>query len=80
MLLEVIADLVEDVDEEGADFLFIIGVDQGKCVLVQGVEQELLAADVLAEGLVVVQMVVGDVGEYRAPEVQTPYAALVQGV
>lgn len=60
--------------------VFVVGVRQGEGILGEGVEEEFFGADVFGEGLVVVEMVVGDVREDAAREMQSPRALLHDGM
>ena len=57
--------------------VFVVGVDDGEGVLRQVVEEQFLAPEVLGEGLVVVQVVVGEVGEDAGGELQAGDAFLL---
>ena len=56
----------------------VVAVHYCKGLLGEGVEEEFLAADIFGEGLVVVQMVVGKVGENSGGELQAAYSVLLQ--
>ena len=60
--------------------VLVVGVRQGESPGGQTVEKELLGPDVLGEGLVVVEVVVGDVREDAACEMQPPRALLHDGM
>ena len=60
--------------------VFVVGVRQGEGILGEGVEEEFFGADVFGEGLVVVEVVVGDVREDAACEMQPPRALLHDGM
>ena len=54
----------------------VVGVHQSESLLGQRVEEAFLGLDILREGLVIVQMVVGYVGEYGSLELQPSDALL----
>ena len=58
----------------------VVGVRQRESPLGQPVEEEFLGPDVFGEGLVVVEVVVGDVGEDATGEIEAPRALLHDGV
>ena len=58
----------------------VVDVRQRESPFGQVVEEEFLGPDVFGEGLVVVEVVVGDVGEDAAREIKTPRALLHDGV
>ena len=58
----------------------IVGVHDGKGPLRQAVEEQLLGADILLEGAVIVQMVVREVREARTAELQPSHAILHERV
>ena len=58
----------------------VVDVCQGESLCAESVEEEFLGADVFGEGLVVVEVVVRDVREDAAREVQAPRAFLYDGV
>ena len=58
----------------------VVGVRQGESPGGQTVEKELLGLDIGGEGLVVVEMVVGDVGEDAPFEMQAADARITSGV
>ena len=58
----------------------VVGIRQHESPFGQAVEEEFLGPDVFGEGLVIVEVVVGDVGEDAAGEVEPPRALLHDGV
>ena len=58
----------------------VVGVGDGEGIARQRVEESLLGADVGVEGLVIVEMIVGDVGEQSARKRQAGNAALHHAV
>ena len=55
----------------------VIGIRNRICACRETVEEKLLAAEILRKGLVIVQMVVGEIGEDADVEIQTRHALLL---
>ena len=60
--------------------VFVIDIGQGKCFRGELVEEALFCIAVFQEGLVVIEMVVGEVAEDRPIEVNSRNSLLVNGV
>ena len=58
----------------------VVGIGQCEGSGGEGVKEHLLCGDVCLEGLVIVEVVAGKVGEYASPECQSGYAVLVCGM
>ena len=60
--------------------VLVVGIGNGEGVLVESVEEHFLGVAVVLYGLMIVQMVAGEVGEESACEVQSADAVLGNGV
>ena len=60
--------------------VLVVGVGDGKCRLGQAIKEGLLGVAVVFKGLVVVQMVAGEVGEYASGKLESANALLGDGV